>query len=137
MVAWSVLNQCPNADIQIGRWWSGDLQSFQGKIDELRIYDRAINQDEINTLCNCSVSADFGYTQAPCDPLQVSFTSTIISGISYLWNIEGIDHAPTDPSDAGLTYTFNYPQRPVWIFAGSLPTISVILRPPTPLPSLL
>jgi len=112
-VAWSVLNQCPNAGIQIGRWWSGDLQSYQGKIDELRIYDRAITQDEINALCNCSLPADFVFTQDPCDPVQVRFNTVAVPGLTYLWNIEGADHAPTDASDAGLTYTFpsysNYP----------------------------
>ncbi|HVU56212.1 MAG TPA: LamG-like jellyroll fold domain-containing protein [Puia sp.] len=104
--AWSVLNQCPNAGIQIGRWWSGDLQAFQGKIDELRIYDRAINQDEVNALCSCSISADFAFVQAPCNPLQVRLNSVVIPGTSYSWNIEGTDYTPTDPSDAGLAYTF-------------------------------
>jgi gliding motility-associated-like protein len=112
-VAWSALDQCPNAGLQIGRWWSGDLQSFQGKIDELRIYDRAITQDEINALCNCSISADFAFTQESCNPLQVNFSSTAIPGISFLWNIQDVDYPPTDPSNEGLTYSFpdysNYP----------------------------
>src|SRR6185503_4648639 len=113
-VAWPALNQCPNAGIQIGRWWSGDLQSFQGKIDELRIYDRAINQDEVNALCSCSLSVDFAFAQNPCDPYQVRFNSVAVPGTTYTWNIEGMDHAATDPSDAGLAYTFpSYSTYPV------------------------
>jgi gliding motility-associated-like protein len=112
-LTWNGLNQCPNADIQLGRWWSGDLQSFQGKIDELRIYDRVITQDEINALCNCSLPADFTYAQDPCTPLQLNLASAVIPGITYMWNIGGTDYPPTNPSDAGLTYAFpsysNYP----------------------------
>ena len=47
----TALNQCSNADIQIGSWWVGDPQTFKGKIDEVRIYNRAINQQEVNALC--------------------------------------------------------------------------------------
>jgi len=47
----NTLNQCSNADIQIGSWWSGDLQRFMGKIDDVRIYNRALNLQEVNALC--------------------------------------------------------------------------------------
>ncbi|MBS1668860.1 MAG: gliding motility-associated C-terminal domain-containing protein [Bacteroidetes bacterium] len=50
--SFTTLNQCIDAGIQIGSWWVGDLQYFKGKIDELRIYNRAINQQEVNALCN-------------------------------------------------------------------------------------
>ncbi|MBN9380250.1 MAG: gliding motility-associated C-terminal domain-containing protein [Chitinophagaceae bacterium] len=49
--AFTTLNQCPNADIQIGSWWSGDLQRFQGKIDEVRIYNRALSLLDVTSFC--------------------------------------------------------------------------------------
>ena len=47
---------CTNTNFIIGSWWQGDLISFQGKMDEVRFYDRAINQQEVNSLCNQTTS---------------------------------------------------------------------------------
>jgi Concanavalin A-like lectin/glucanases superfamily len=45
------LNHCGTTkQLVIGAWWSGDLIPLSGSIDELRIYNRALNQDEINKL---------------------------------------------------------------------------------------
>jgi hypothetical protein len=49
------LNRCANADIQIGSWWAGDPQRFRGKIDDIRIYDRALNVQEVQALCSQQV----------------------------------------------------------------------------------
>ena len=46
------LNQCSNADIQIGKWWSGDPLLYQGKIDDIRMYGRALTQDEVTAICS-------------------------------------------------------------------------------------
>ncbi len=45
------LNICSNADVQIGSWWDGDKQRYKGKIDDVRFYNRAINQAEVTALC--------------------------------------------------------------------------------------
>ena len=47
----NTLNQCSNSEIRIGSWWSFDPQRFQGKIDDVSIYNRALTQDEVNALC--------------------------------------------------------------------------------------
>jgi len=47
----TTLNQCLNADIQIGSWWTGNTQFFQGKIDELRIYNRALTPADVAVFC--------------------------------------------------------------------------------------
>ncbi|HLY70421.1 MAG TPA: LamG domain-containing protein [Puia sp.] len=45
------LNHCSsNNSLMIGAWWSGDLIPVNGSMDEVRIYNRALNQDEINQL---------------------------------------------------------------------------------------
>jgi len=42
---------CPNAQLIIGGWWNGDAPaSINGKIDEVRLYNRVINADEIKEL---------------------------------------------------------------------------------------
>jgi len=47
----ATLNHCANTkDLVIGAWWSGDLIPANGSMDELRIYNRALNQNEINAL---------------------------------------------------------------------------------------
>lgn len=47
----ATLNRCSNNPyLLIGCWWSGDVISLHGSMDELRIYNRALNQDEITQL---------------------------------------------------------------------------------------
>jgi hypothetical protein len=42
---------CPNADLIIGGWWKNDAAgSLNGKIDEVRLYDRELNDDEVKEL---------------------------------------------------------------------------------------
>ena len=45
-----MLNHCSNNNLIIGGWWSGDLIPVNGSMDEVRIYNRALNKDEINQL---------------------------------------------------------------------------------------
>ncbi|MEI6947697.1 LamG domain-containing protein [Paraflavisolibacter sp. H34] len=44
------MNYCPNSQLVIGAWWSGDPAGLNGKIDNVRIYNRLLNQDEISFL---------------------------------------------------------------------------------------
>jgi hypothetical protein len=41
---------CPDAQIVIGGWWGGDPLSINGKLDEVRLYNRVLNADEIAEL---------------------------------------------------------------------------------------
>ena len=41
---------CPSAKVIIGGWWDGDPAAINGKIDEVRIYNRVLNADEIAEL---------------------------------------------------------------------------------------
>ena len=43
------LKQCTDAQLVIGSWYGGTYL-YNGKIDELRIYNRALNDREIQTL---------------------------------------------------------------------------------------
>ena len=46
----NTLKMCENADLIIGGWWSADIVSIDGKIDEVRIYNRVISDCEISEL---------------------------------------------------------------------------------------
>jgi gliding motility-associated-like protein len=75
--------------IQIGSSWSGDLQCFKGKIDEVRNYNRALNQDEVNSLCltsNQTVEASFTAPDTVCVNEPITITNTSIGANNYYWN---------------------------------------------------
>ena len=41
---------CMSSNITVGGWWSGDPTSINGKLDEVRLYNRALNGNEITQL---------------------------------------------------------------------------------------
>ena len=47
---WGYLNQCNNANLRIGGWWKDDIISLNGKIDEIRFYNRILTAFEIALL---------------------------------------------------------------------------------------
>lgn len=75
-IPFNTLKQCTNSDIQIGTWWMNDQQRFKGRIDDVRIYNRALNQAEVTALCTvCSGPiTDFTYKQDVCNPMTVQYT---------------------------------------------------------------
>jgi hypothetical protein len=38
---------CPSASFVVGGWWSGDAESINGAIDEVRLYNRSLNAKQI------------------------------------------------------------------------------------------
>ncbi len=46
------IDDCIGGKLQIGRWWSIDPKWFNGKLDDIRIYNRALTQEEITYLAN-------------------------------------------------------------------------------------
>jgi gliding motility-associated-like protein len=84
----NVLNQCSNSDIQIGSWWSFDPQRFRGKIDDVRIYNRALNQQEINALCvmNTTITPSFTIPDTVCVNTPITITNNTVGASSYYWN---------------------------------------------------
>lgn len=47
----NIIQTCASAQLLVGAWWSGDPSaSFNGKVDDVRIYDRELNADEIEEL---------------------------------------------------------------------------------------
>lgn len=119
----TVLNQCSNADIQIGSWWTGDLQNFKGKIDEVRIYNRALNQQEVSSLCDITnslctgslgdpvVNTTFGSGNNPAQPLPIQVPGAT-TNLGYV-AVNGNPALPT-PIDGQYTITNNTPFNNAW-----------------------
>lgn len=43
----ATFKNCTSAPFYLGMWWLQDIQAFAGKVDDLRIYTRALSEDEI------------------------------------------------------------------------------------------
>jgi len=41
---------CMSSNVIVGGWWDGDVASINGKLDEVRLYDRPLNANEIAKL---------------------------------------------------------------------------------------
>ena len=50
-ISFQTIAQCTGTTFKIGRWWNGDPVPFKGKMDEVRIYSRALSADEVKMLC--------------------------------------------------------------------------------------
>ena len=48
--AFDNLKKCAAADLMIGGWWKNDIVSIDGKLDEVRIYNRVLSDCEIEML---------------------------------------------------------------------------------------
>jgi len=46
----SHIPECMSSNVIVGGWWDGDVASIDGKLDEVRVYDRAVNENEIAKL---------------------------------------------------------------------------------------
>jgi hypothetical protein len=53
------LNFCSNGEFVLGSWWNGDKQAFNGKMDNIRIYTRALSAKEMNYLSGCDKSVSY------------------------------------------------------------------------------
>lgn len=50
--------KCDNGDLMIGGWWANDIVSIDGKLDEVRLYKRLLNNCEINKLAATFMEAN-------------------------------------------------------------------------------
>lgn len=117
------LIQCSNTQLLIGSWWVGDNLKFKGKIDEVRVYDRALNAAEVVALCNtnapiCSgslgdpvVNTTFGSGNNPAQPLPIQVPGAT-TNLTYV-AVNGNPALPT-PVDGQYTISNNTPFNFAW-----------------------
>lgn len=52
IIANGTIDNCPGSNLQFGRSWTGNPYFFDGLMDDIRIYNRALDTTEINMLCD-------------------------------------------------------------------------------------
>jgi gliding motility-associated-like protein len=97
-------------DLFIGKM---DHPSFpywlNGELDDLRIYNRAINEDEVKSIAgtcattSCALKNDFSFTQNTCTPYQFTFTTASTTYESIKWDF-GDGNSATGSSNVSHTY---------------------------------
>jgi gliding motility-associated-like protein len=85
-----------NSDLRLGNWWQSDLQSYKGIMDDVRWYNRALNQDEVTALydnfpiisgqCSSNAGAGFLTPDTVCVNAPVTIANTSVGASSYYWN---------------------------------------------------
>ena len=50
LTTFTKINNCINGQFVVGGWWQGDLNGFDGKMSSIRIYTRALQDEEIDYL---------------------------------------------------------------------------------------
>ena len=55
------IDNCSGGRLQFGRWWQLDPKWFDGKIDDIAIYNRALTQQEITQLYQASNETSLSY----------------------------------------------------------------------------
>jgi gliding motility-associated-like protein len=65
----AMLTGC-NSELRFGNWWALDVLPFKGKLDDIRWYNRALNQSEVNALWNgytfsCAASSCSNWLSTP------------------------------------------------------------------------
>jgi hypothetical protein len=48
----TIANLCPASKVVIGGWWSGDPENINGKLDNIRLYNRVLTPHEIAALAS-------------------------------------------------------------------------------------
>jgi gliding motility-associated-like protein len=111
---------CSNTDFIIGSWWKDDKNGFKGKLDEIRYYNRALNEKEVEsfcvtpqTLCTGNLGSslfktDFG--KGSSDKLENISQAT--TSLNFL-NVSGNPGSPT-PAPGEYTIANNIPANNSW-----------------------
>ncbi len=91
-----------NSELRFGNWWQGDLIPFKGVMDEIRWYNRTLNEDEVKALSQPLgnfLNADFTYEQNICQPGSIQFNNISTGSINANWDFgDGTSIAgDTDP----------------------------------------
>lgn len=103
------------SELRFGVWWSGGTLPFSGIMDDIRWYNRALNQAEVTALFDnfpTSSSADFSYTQNPCNPKTIQFNNITPGTTSLSWNFGNNTTNTGNPNPTVIYAAYgNYPVK--------------------------
>jgi uncharacterized protein (TIGR02145 family) len=71
------------SELRIGQWWDGDNQWFFGKLDDIGIWNRVLNQQEITDLYNSQIPIQTSLclpTIFTISPTSIGIDSVVIGG---------------------------------------------------------
>ncbi|MFN8251444.1 MAG: LamG-like jellyroll fold domain-containing protein [Ferruginibacter sp.] len=80
-----------NSEIRFGNWWQQDMQAFNGSVDDIRWYNRALNQAEIDSLFNkyvsneSSIPTEAGANFSVCNNAPFTLNVNAPGAIEYAW----------------------------------------------------
>ena len=90
---------CMSSNILVGGWWDGEPTSINGKLDEVRLYNRALNTNEISKLAE-------GFPVLPSTP-QPDLSRGLLLYLPFSGNIadsSGNNNPTVAVGGASLTY---------------------------------
>ncbi len=98
------LNSCFGGDIQIGRNWANDLCFYNGKLDDIGIWNRALTQQEISNLYNGGICYQ---TITVTDTLLINTGITGFNPVTYentirIWPNPTYDHITIDAGNLNV-----------------------------------
>jgi gliding motility-associated-like protein len=101
-----------NSDLRFGNWWQGDLIPFKGLMDDIRWYNRALNQAEVTALyanfsnisgqCSYTAGAGFLAPDTVCVNTPVQINNTSVGASNYYWNF-CVANSTTNPAGVNLS----------------------------------
>lgn len=80
-----------NSKIVIGRKGESSGDYYKGKMDEIRLYNRVLNIEEVSAIVGncrlpCSTKNDFSFSFNPCNPNNVSFLTSATGYNNIRWD---------------------------------------------------
>lgn len=102
-----IIQDGTNSTIALGRKGESNGDYYKGKMDEVRIYNRNLNIDEVKALFYLDATLpEFSFAQNICNPKQMSFKNETANYIKFYWNFSNgtVDSSNIQPS---ITYS-NY-----------------------------
>jgi gliding motility-associated-like protein len=112
------IDSCTGGQLRIGAWWQNDPRWFEGLIDEVRLWNRSLNQQEVDSLCNLRVyppgtinsyAAVTGRVSSPCaNGLTVDDASALKAGDTVLMiQMKGATIDTSNTASFGTVTSYN------------------------------
>lgn len=86
-----------------------NIQFFRGKIDDIHIYDRAIDASEVKALFDGNMISITANQSAPCGGNQIIFTANgATASAKYQWKVDGVNVGTQTTSS---TFSYDSPNK--------------------------